>query len=284
MKRLIYFIILISFSVLTANEDISKSIASAKPTLVAIVAKIDANKFAIIGTGFFIDGSGKIATCNHVIDGANQVFLLKAKDLDKSILIGYVTTHEGIPQLNLPVYTLKDTLLFIRASVFKSDKEHDIAILTTRIKNTSFLEFGSYQIINEGDELILLGFPFGFNRIVTHKGMVSYKGKLIISGNPKDSPIDGLQIDGIVNRGNSGGPLISPSQNKVVGVVKATHGNIGPYLQAINKGEIRTEGIGLGQIDFGKFTREVSSAIDRHIQMGIGYAVSINYLKTLINK
>ena len=43
-------------------------------------------------------------------------------------------------------------------------------------------------------------------------------------------------------------------------------------------------GIGLGQIDLGVFTREVAAATDRHIQMGIGYAISADYLADIQKK
>ncbi|GAF85540.1 unnamed protein product, partial [marine sediment metagenome] len=166
--------------------------------------------------------------------------------------------------------------------ISKIDAGKDLAILKTNIRNNPFIEIGEYSDIVEGNDLIFLGFPFGNNHVIAHKGMVSYKGKINITGIPGDKEINAVQIDGIVNRGNSGGPLISISQGKVVGVIKATHGSIGPYLEKIKKGEIGTSGIGLGMIDFGLFTREVVSAIDRHIQMGIGYAISVDYLRNII--
>ena len=186
--------------------------------------------------------------------------------------------------MNVPVYQASGAEAFVPAKVLTNDEEVDIALLKIEERSKSYLLIGSYGSIKEGNDLIFLGFPFGFNRVVTHKGMVSYKGKINISGTPDGKDIEAVQIDGIVNRGNSGGPLISASQAKVVGIVKATHGNIGPYLRAINEGKIRTEGIGLGQINFGIFTREVASAIDRHIQMGIGYAVSADYLADILTK
>jgi len=280
VKKILFFFI--SFSIVILSQDIPDLIKSSKPSLVSIVKRVDTNHFVIIGSGFFINNNGTIATCYHVVKELEKVFVLKSEDLEKASFVGYIENQEGLPQLNLPVYKLEEIKLFILASIMKQDVKNDLAVLWTNLVNTSHLEFGSTDSLNEGDEVIFLGFPFGYNRATTHKGMVSYKGKIIISDDSSNAPIGALQIDGIINSGNSGGPLISPKQNKVVGVIKAKAGNVGAYLESIIKGKIKTRGIGLGQIDFGIFTREVASAIDRHIQMGIGFAIIVESLRQLV--
>lgn len=261
------------------DEGISGIINRSRESVLGIVARLENNNFVILGTGFFIAEDGHIATCNHVVAQMTDIYIMKPTDLEKASLLGYVSTEEGLPQLNLPVYQTQNNNAFIKAQVIYRLPEADLAVLKISQKNSSYLKIGKYESIEEGNDLIFLGFPFGVNKVIAHKGMVSYKGKINISYSPEDKLMEAVQIDGIVNRGNSGGPLISLSQGKVVGIIKATHGNIGPYLRGINEGKIKTKGISLGQIDFGLFSREVSSAIDRHIQMGIGYAISINYLK-----
>lgn len=282
MKRVTLIFIILSFSLAIASDDINNTIKASKPSVVSIVVRLDIDKFAIIGTGFFINENGAIATCYHVVRNIKKVEVLRNSDLEKSILIGYSKTEDDLPQLNTPIYKLNDKKLFVLATVMKKDTLNDLAVLWTNYANTSFLKLGSYDAVDEGEELIFLGFPFGLNRLITHKGMVSYKGKLIISDDANNIPVNAFQIDGIVNNGNSGGPLISLKQNKVVGIIKAKHGNIGPYLKSIVEGEIKTEGIGFGLIDFGVFSREVTNALDRNIQMGIGYAISTDNLKLLI--
>ena len=266
------------------DEGMSGAINLSKDAVVAIVGRAEDSKFVILGTGFFVDEKGTIATCDHIIKPVPRPFIMKPQDLEKSKLLGYVTTKDKLPQLNLPVYQASADAAFIPAQVLERSSEEDIALLKVDQRPTSHLRAGSYSLIEEGNDLIFLGFPFGFNRVVTHKGMVSYKGEINVTGTPGGKAIAAVQIDGIVNRGSSGSPLISVSQGKVVGIVKATHGSVGPYLQAINEGKIQTRGIGLGQIDFGVFTREVSAAIDRHIQMGIGYAISADYLADIQKK
>ena len=267
---------------LILGQDIPEIIQFSKPALVSIVIRIDAHNFIITGSGFFINDNGRIATCYHVVNGAKKIFVVKSEDIEKSVFVGYLKNQEGLPELNLPTYSLEDPTLFIPASIMKYDTTNDLALLWTRLYNTSYLELGNSELINEGDEVIFLGYPFGYNRITSHKGMVSYKGKILLSDDSSKIPIQALQIDGIVNSGNSGGPLISPIQKKVVGVIKAKFGNVGPYLDSIIRNKFRTKGLGIGQIDFGIFASEVSNAINRHIQMGIGFAIIIDSLKPLI--
>lgn len=255
-----------------------------KDAVVAIVGRAEDSKFVILGTGFFVDEKGTIATCDHIIKQIPKHFIMKPEDLEKSKLLGYVTTKDKLPQLNLPVYQASADTAFVSARILERSPEEDIALLKVDERPVSHLRVGKYSLIEEGNDLIFIGFPFGFNRVVTHKGMVSYKGEIDITGTLGGKAIAAVQIDGIVNRGSSGSPLLSVSQGKVVGIVKATHGSVGPYLQAINEGKIQTRGIGLGQIDFGVFTREVAAAIDRHIQMGIGYAISADYLADIQKK
>lgn len=283
---ILLFLSVICASPLTVHTDegISGVISVSKDAVVAIVGRAENNKFVVLGSGFFVTENGTIATCDHVAKQVPKIFVMKSSDLETSNLLGYITTKDKLPQLNLPVYQATNTKAFIPAKILDRSEEFDVALLQTEEKSPSYLGIGKYDSIEEGNDLIFLGFPFGFNRVVTHKGMVSYKGQINITAFPGGKSIRAVQIDGIVNRGISGGPLISTSQGKVVGIVKASHGNVGPYLQAINEGKIGAEGLSLGQIDFGVFTREVSSAIDRHIQMGIGYAISSEYLAEMLNK
>ncbi len=288
MKKIIALTLCVLFLLVVvkfifADDKLSDLIKSSRNSLVAIVY-VDGDKFFILGTGFFVDGNGTIATCRHIVKDLKDVYVMQVTEVAKASLVSYISTEEGLPRLNLPVYQVKDTNIFIRANITNILPDIDLAILKINQKNSNYLEIGEYNLIEEGDDLIFLGFPFGLNRVIAHKGMVSYKGKFNISGDLKDQFIEAVQIDGIVNRGNSGGPLISVSQKRVVGIIKASYGNIGPYLRDIQEGKIATKGIGLGQVDFGIFTREVVDAIDRHIQMGIGYAISVNYLKQILPK
>jgi S1-C subfamily serine protease len=82
----------------------------------------------------------------------------------------------------------------------------------------------------EGEDLALCGFPFGMelhgNSFVTssfHRAMVS---AVLPHTTVSVSECVGLQLDAMVNGGNSGGPLFRPSTGKAVGVVVASFSRV----------------------------------------------------------
>jgi serine protease Do len=70
--------------------------------------------------------------------------------------------------------------------------------------NLPALRLGSSEKTSVGDAVIAIGNPFGLGQSVT-AGIVSARGRTL-----EDDPyIDFLQTDAAINRGNSGGPLLS---------------------------------------------------------------------------
>ena len=258
-----------AFNVVSAQTTVSQLIKSSKSSVVAIVQRIG-TQFIVGGTGFFVNDEGYVVTCYHVVEKIknNELFIIKSDVIEEAKTAGM---HE-----KMPVYELQDVSKFMKASVRLKDTITDLAILYTMENETSFLEIGNYELVEQGEEVIFLGFPFGINKVIAHKGMISYIGKISYSFFQNGIGIEAFQIDGIVNSGNSGGPVISIQQNKIIGIIKAKYANIGEYLNLIKNKVIATEGIGFGQIDFGRFANEVANAINYNVQMGIGYAISIN--------
>lgn len=196
----------------------------------------------LLGSGFFVSKLGHVVTNAHVVQQFPTVSLLKASGAIEP------------------------------AVVLRKNDVQDIAILKAQNETQAYLEFGDFNAVEEGEDVIFIGHPFGELGVVSHKGMVSLKAS------------DGLQLNALVNSGNSGGPVIDVQSGKVVGVVRAKYGRLTDYLKAIKDGTIRTDGIGLGQIDFGRFTREVVNTVDKHIQLGIGYALSSEFPKEELAK
>ena len=142
-----------------------------------------------------------------------------------------------------------------------------------------FLQFGSFSDLKEGEELIFIGYPFMELREITHKGMVSWKGKLVWKGEEGDLPgANFLQLNAIINNGNSGGPLIDIKTGRVVGIIKAKYGRLSPYLKDIKDGKVssRVNLVG-GGFDLLRFVKDAVEVVDRDIQMGVGFAVSGQY-------
>ncbi len=135
------------------------------------------------GSGFIISADGYIVTNNHVVKNATSVS---------------VTLDDGT--------TLK-------AKVVGHDSGTDIALLKVKPSaKLSFIQLGESDDVQPGEWVIAVGNPYGLGGSVT-AGIVSARGRDIGDG-PYESFI---QVDAPINRGNSGGPLIT-QDGKVVGV------------------------------------------------------------------
>jgi len=137
---------------------------------------------ASLGSGFVVRADGLIVTNRHVIVGARKV-------------------HVHLP----------DGRDFI-ADIVGADALTDIALLRVHAANLPALRLGSSEDVSVGDAVIAIGNPFGLGQSVS-AGIVSARARAL-----EDDPyINFLQTDAAINRGNSGGPLLSTA-GTVVGV------------------------------------------------------------------
>lgn len=140
-----------------------------------------------LGSGFIISKDGYIVTNNHVVEGADKVFVNLDGDSDKA--------HQ------LP------------ARIVGTDAETDLALLKVEASGElPVLAFGDSDALEVGEWVVAIGNPFGLSNTVT-AGILSAKGRDIHSG-----PFDNfLQTDASINPGNSGGPLLN-MRGEVIGI------------------------------------------------------------------
>jgi len=138
-----------------------------------------------LGSGFVIREDGLIVTNRHVIVGARTV---------------RVRIPDGRE---------------VSARIVGSDAVTDIALLKIDAGRLPALRLGSSQTVAVGDAVIAIGNPYGLGQSVS-AGIISARGRIL-----EDDPyIDFLQTDAAINRGNSGGPLVT-MDGTVVGVTSA---------------------------------------------------------------
>lgn len=144
-------------------------------------------KQSSLGSGFIISTDGYIVTNNHVVEGADKVFVNLEGESDKA-------------------HTLQ-------ATVVGTDTETDLALLKVETsRELPVLAFGDSDAMEVGEWVVAIGNPFGLSNTVT-AGILSAKGRDIHAG-----PFDNfLQTDASINPGNSGGPLIN-MQGEVIGI------------------------------------------------------------------
>jgi serine protease Do len=135
-----------------------------------------------LGSGFVIREDGLIVTNRHVIAGARTT---------------RVRFSDG-----------RET----PATLVGADAVTDIALLRVKIGHLPALRLGSSTGVSVGDAVIAIGNPYGLGQSVS-AGILSARARTL-----EDDPyIDFLQTDAAINRGNSGGPLMT-ADGTVVGV------------------------------------------------------------------
>jgi serine protease Do len=138
-----------------------------------------------VGTGFLLSPR-LVATVQHVVDGVRSIRLVRGG------------TSLGT------------------ATVIGSDSSRDLALLRTSRPISGYHFSLEKRAPALGEDVAVLGFPLGLPLSVS-KGLVS--------GSDRTIPIEGIkrrkliQTDAAVNRGNSGGPLLSLDSGQVVGLI-----------------------------------------------------------------
>jgi len=211
------------------------------------------NKDVIVanfGSGFLVSKEGYILTCEHVIGDLPAVHIL----FDKG----------------------NGNYDYFLANCICKDKTKDFAILKIDKNDLDYLEIGDFNDVGEGDEILFAGFPLKIFKTNFSKGMVSAKGSDLLGNG-----LNAYQIDGSVNNGNSGGPLIN-KEGKVVGIITLKYSEFDILLKDIlSLGKMTGVSIGneKGRLDIGETFYNILELMKTHINVGIGHAFSIEYAK-----
>jgi S1-C subfamily serine protease len=224
-----------------------------RPSIVEVIVRSGSGQWARNGTGFAVSSTGLIATCHHVINGWAEVG---------------VTLSSG--------ETYKATL--------KSDNVRaDVAVLHTGVV-THPLPLGSFSQATVGEEAVWCGFPMYSWLASYHRGMVTFAGEIPMGG----AMMEGLQLDGTVNKGNSGGPIIDPRDQRVIGIVGATLGRIDEKVASLKQRakalNARGTGMTIGGVNPMVLLVELIDDVERLIQLGVGYGISVDYLQMLLRE
>jgi S1-C subfamily serine protease/uncharacterized RDD family membrane protein YckC len=158
------------------------------PTIVLIESFDSKNKGLGLGSGFIISSDGNIATNYHVVAGAAHI---------------RITMYNGDKYSDVKL--VAQPVVKYLESIFNT---FDLAILDIPANNLPHVYFGDADKINEGDDVVAIGNPLGYQRTVSN-GIISAiregeKGKL-------------LQHNAAMSGGSSGGPLVN-IYGEVIGV------------------------------------------------------------------
>jgi Do/DeqQ family serine protease len=180
-----------------------------------------------LGSGVIVREDGYILTNHHVIDGADKI--------------------------QVDLYDNRT----IEAQVVGSDAPCDLAVLKVNAGGLPVLALGDSDRTRVGDVVLAIGNPLGVGQTVT-MGIISAKGRQ--TGLSNGSFEDFLQTDAPINRGNSGGALVSTNE-ELIGInsqiLSPSGGSIGLGFaipsnmartvmeQLINNGKVRRGQLGV---------------------------------------
>jgi len=142
-----------------------------------------------LGSGFVVNKSGVILTNNHVVAGADEVWV-----------------------------QLSDERRF-EARVIGSDPSTDVAVVKLNRPPGDLrpVQIGNSEQVRVGDYVLAIGNPLGLGQTVT-MGIVSAKNRML--GGRITQYEDFIQTDAAINQGNSGGPLFN-FKGEVIGINSA---------------------------------------------------------------
>ncbi|WP_447978906.1 trypsin-like peptidase domain-containing protein [Candidatus Nitrospira bockiana] len=175
----------------------------AKAATALIVALNDSNHSVSMGSGFFLTDDGLLVTNAHVLEGGSR-FL--------------VYVHDDV------IITALDVLAI--------DSDADLAALHVSVSPVETLALAA-ENPEDGTEVFAVGYPRITDILQMGFALHPTVGPGTVSGvaqgrsRTNGSPTSFVQTTGILNFGNSGGPLVDKESGDVVGMVVTTV----PYLE-----------------------------------------------------
>lgn len=182
MMIMTIFLLFVTASATYAEMTTSQIAKKYSSSVVTIIALDENDQPLSLGSGFFINENGDIATNYHVLEGSSKA-IIKTMDGGKGTIL----------------------------KIIKVDPEIDLLVAKTTLKNTRPLPLGDSDIITVGEDIVAIGNPAGL------EGSVS---KGIISGIRKVDDFRFIQITAPISPGSSGGPVFN-LLGKVIGVATA---------------------------------------------------------------
>ena len=205
--------------------------------------QVQQRPFKGLGSGVIIDAKlGYIVTNNHVVDNADEITV-----------------------------KLTDGREF-KAKKIGADAQSDIALLKIEPHDLIAIPLADSDNLRVGDFVVAIGNPFGLNQTVT-SGIVSALGR---SGLNIGGYENFIQTDAAINRGNSGGALIS-LRGELVGINTAIFGpnggNVGiGFAIPSNMMKSLIDQI----IEFGEVRRGLLGIVGQDIDSGLADAMNLD--------
>jgi len=227
-----------------------------------------------VGSGSGFLSSGNLITNSHVIRGGE---------------FDAVEITFGNQDLN-PITPIRYSPETLYNSIISesSEAEYDYAILKIKepeLEGRNQCPITHFKYDTIGEQVLFFGFPFGGQHLTSHVGY--------ISADYWEDKIHIFQIDGSINRGNSGGPLVRIGSGSAIGIVTRTQTGLEKDFDALveaikdniralekSKGIMKVGGVDLAEAN--QVTMRILAKLSRNLKrsanVGIGYAFSTEHI------
>jgi S1-C subfamily serine protease len=183
-----------------------------------------------LGTGFVVTSRIHVVTAKHVVDGADSA-------AQQTLQVGFAA-----PNIDTPELKMRGGFVGVGARVLDVMPEHDLALLELRgavdlVSNVMFVGQRvpppvpvtvSSRGIRDGTSLAVSGYPLNEPSLVTNAGVLASSFSLVEEAGQFQERHLG---DFTANPGNSGGPVYTTTDGRVVGVCVA--GKLTPVVGGV---------------------------------------------------
>ena len=271
MKSFIVFLIVSVYLTELSAQDLSAERVERAKAATVMITLDSINK---MGSAFYINAEGHIATCWHVIEPA-------AIRNDKNEITGFKKIFILGKTGKRQTYSVPRYFYGIG---YKLALIYDYCMLVPDAEVTTptpFLKIGKFSTVKEGDEIYTCGYPLGIPQQFISRGIVStkYSDTITLSDASRYSR-NVMLMDLTLNRGNSGGPILKVGEtaldDEVIAmadfIVNPTGGNINYVIDKLkSSGGISIQGFDTNLV-LGQLLEYLSST-----SVGVSGGMSIDY-------
>lgn len=235
------------FGLVAAALTFGQSHTSTKPAHLSASAVIEQLRPSIVQVNATASegwsmGSGFVVAGKYVVTNCHVVGLCRMKPLplltNPSVMVAF-----RIPNFATSLVHMKQSFRAEHVEIVDTDLVNDLTLLKLPDDIDARLRAGAYmgpeadkaphmQIVsaklsdaalNDGTDIFISGFPFREPSLVTQRGMIAsaVERSNIPYFNEPDNDSDVILLDGMINHGNSGGPVYLAQTGEVVGVAEA---------------------------------------------------------------
>ncbi len=164
-----------------AETDLAELFAKTSPSVVTLTTYSATGAKIGQGSGFIVDKSGVIVTCNHVVARAAAI------------------------EVETPDETVQTATEIIR-----TDKDWDVALIRVPGLSKPPLKLAAPEAVRVGTAVVAIGSPMGYGNTLSQG---------IISGlRPHAGGHDLIQITAPISPGSSGSPILSTANGEILGI------------------------------------------------------------------